>query len=142
MKKLYFIIISLAPFVAHASSIDPVNISQGNRELFKNIDEKCEHRSFAETTKCTKKFSAQYELEGKIRGTTRYAATHYKKLSNEALKELATLLITMRTNARDLGDAMMDRVEGELSKDKYEAEIDWIIGELKSRGVSPPRSYK
>jgi hypothetical protein len=139
MKSGLLILSVLFSCSAFAASVDLVNISETNIALEKEINKNCDRNSINESQECSKKLHDRYMLEGKFRGTTRYAETHYKKLNDKGLYNLLSQLKQLRKKARDLSDAMMDRVDGELTDDKYDAEIQWIIGEMKARKLSVPR---
>jgi hypothetical protein len=139
VANLVVIIGLLFSLTSFARSVDPVNISAENMALIKAINQQCDKNTISESQACFKKLNDSYVLEGKFRGTSRYAETHYKKLAEKALYAKLDELKQLRKKARDLSDAMMDRVEGELTDDNYDAEIHWIVGELKLRGLSVPR---
>jgi hypothetical protein len=133
MKILFLIAGLFMTSTVLARPVDPINIDANNIAVLKEINARCDQRSFVESQECFKKAQAQAELEGKFRGTIRYAEVHYKKLTDKELHALSEKLIELRKKSRELGDAMMDLVEGELTQDKYDTEIEWIKNELKSR---------
>jgi hypothetical protein len=139
-KIILFLITLFISLPTTARPADPANISASNIALFKQINHLCDKPSFPASQACAEKLQARYEQEGKFRGTARYAAVHYKNLTHEQLLSALKELSALRKKARDLSDALMDPVEGELTEDKYTAEMDWVAAELNGRGHKVPRS--
>jgi hypothetical protein len=128
----------LASHVSYASSVPAEHISTENAALQKEIDKKCVSGSVITEVSCIEKLQTEYQREGKFRGTTEYAATHYKAMDDNALYTLLGELIKLRKTARESGH--MDNVDGELTKENYDLEINWIVKKLRDNGFVPPDS--
>ncbi len=140
IKKFLFILL-LVPALSLAASVNPNNISKSGAKLDNDIKKSCEKYSNVQANiNCINRLQQQKAAD--IIGNVEYAEKHYKNLSSDALYNKMLQLIKLKKTARTNADFMMNPVNGEVTKEAYEVEINWIAKELRSRHYVPPTERK